>query len=151
MLPIPDSLCHADVAPHNILVDRDHRCIFIDWAGAYLSHPFLPFEHLVARMKKERDFAAAWEPALREAYAAEWSLFASPDHIETAYRWTPGVAVLLYAVQRYEFYKPAYRLGKGGARLRGLLRTMWQMVKPNGKSTFHPVTGLQTGVPISLG
>jgi hypothetical protein len=151
-LPIPESLCHADIAPHNILVAGDvaqYRCLYIDWAGAYLSHPFLPFEHLVSRMKKERESAAAWEQDLRNAYAAEWGRYASPGHVAEAYFWTAPLAALVYALQRFELYDPAYRLAEGGRRLRGLLRVLWSMVSTSGKSGYQPP--LVAGVPAARG
>jgi hypothetical protein len=138
--PIPASLCHADVAPHNILVVREgiqSRCLYIDWAMAYLSHPFLPFEHLVARMKKDRDFVAPWEPELRAAYAAEWSTYISPEQANEIFRWTAPLAPLLYALQRFDLFDWQYRLTEGGPRLRSLIRAVWAMVKGHGKQGYH--------------
>src|SRR5262249_33510396 len=44
-LQIPDSIGHLDLNPENLLIS-EHRCIFLDWAEAYVGPPFLTFEYL---------------------------------------------------------------------------------------------------------
>src|SRR5262249_5292237 len=44
-LQIPDSIGHLDLNPENLIIS-EHRCIFLDWAEAYVGPPFLTFEYL---------------------------------------------------------------------------------------------------------
>ena len=62
-LEIPDALVHGDLNLGNILFDGK-RCVFIDWAEAYVGNPFLAFESLVAHLRTSDKQAAIWVPHL---------------------------------------------------------------------------------------
>src|SRR5262249_1784741 len=42
-LPVPDTLGHLDFNPGNVLCSSE-RCIFLDWAEAYVGPPFMTIE-----------------------------------------------------------------------------------------------------------
>jgi len=50
-LGFPDTLGHLDFNPGNIIAGSD-RCVFLDWAEAYVGHPFLTFEYLRALTRR---------------------------------------------------------------------------------------------------
>ena len=70
-LQIPDTLGHSDFNPGNILVGSE-RCVFIDWAEAHISHPFLTFEYLMSHLKKDHSQLMRFEDELRSSYARRW-------------------------------------------------------------------------------
>src|SRR6266404_8376412 len=70
-LGIPDTLGHSDFNPGNILVGSQ-RCVFIDWAEAHVSHPFLTFEYLISHLRKDYSALTRFEGAIRSSYAKRW-------------------------------------------------------------------------------
>jgi hypothetical protein len=96
-LGIPNTLGHSDFNPGNILVGAQ-RCVFIDWAEAHVSHPFLTCEYLIAYLRKDYPALAGWEGTIRSSYARRWHAISSPDHVSEALRFSPLVAAFAYAV-----------------------------------------------------
>lgn len=96
-LEIPDSLVHGDFSPHNVIL-REGRPIFIDWANAYVSNPFLTFEYFRHRMVKDHPEHWMWVSAMRTAYAAEWSRSLPAEAVNAALAATPAVAALFCAL-----------------------------------------------------
>ena len=94
---IPDTLGHSDFNPGNIIVGPE-RCTFLDWAEAYVGHPFLTFEYFLAHLRKDYPQLAPLESELRASYSRIWSSVASPEQIAQAYSFSPLVAVYAYAV-----------------------------------------------------
>ncbi len=94
---IPNALGHSDFNPGNIIVGSDH-CVFIDWAEAHVSHPFLTFEYLISHLRKDYPALARSESGIRSAYAQHWQTTSSPEHVREAFLFSPLVAVFAYAV-----------------------------------------------------
>ena len=94
---IPDALGHSDFNPGNIIVGSD-RCVFIDWAEAHVSHPFLTFEYLISHLRKDYPALSRFESAIRSSYAQHWQAISSPEHVSEAFLFSPLVAVFTYAV-----------------------------------------------------
>jgi hypothetical protein len=95
---IEPTLCHAGPTYHNIVTDGD-QCAWIDWAVAYVSHPFVTAEHLLARMQKDLGAPAEWAPPLKETYLRCWEPYASREELARLARYTGVFAVLVEAVR----------------------------------------------------
>ena len=50
-LGIPNSIGHLDLNPANLIVTRN-RCVFLDWAEAYIGHPFFTFQYLLEHFRR---------------------------------------------------------------------------------------------------
>lgn len=95
-LEIPETPGHLDLNPGNIIVS-DGRCVFLDWAEAYVGNPFFSLEYLIQHAR--RAFAAnpEIETALRHAYCSQWDGRVSPAAMADALAFVPLVAVFAYA------------------------------------------------------
>jgi hypothetical protein len=123
-LRIPDALGHSDFNPGNIIVAPE-RCIFLDWAEAYVGHPFLTFEYFLAHLRKDFPQLAPLESELRASYSRIWISVASPEQIAQAYSFSPLVAVYAYAVSSRVWRDPERRKVPGfPGYLRSLTRRM---------------------------
>jgi len=96
-LSIPGTLGHSDFNPGNILVGSE-RCVFIDWAEAHVSHPFVTFEYLISHLRKDYPALAHFEGEIRSSYFRCWESVAMPEQIAEAFQYSRLVAVFAYAV-----------------------------------------------------
>jgi len=125
-LSIPDTLGHSDFNPGNILVGSD-RCVFIDWAEAHVSHPFLTFEYLISHLRKDYSALVRFEGEIRSSYIRRWQSVAAPEQIAEAFLYSPLVAVFAYAVAGNSWQdKERLKIPRVPGYLRGLTRRMKQ-------------------------
>ena len=124
-LRIPDALGHSDLNPGNIIVGPE-RCTFLDWAEAYVGHPFLTFEYFLAYLRKDYPQLARLESELRASYSRIWSFVASPEQIAQAYSFSPIIAVYAYAASSNVWRDPE-RLKVPG--FPGYLRSLTRRIK----------------------
>jgi thiamine kinase-like enzyme len=96
-LGIPDTLGHSDFNPGNILVGCAH-CVFIDWAEAHVSHPFLTFEYFISHLRKDYPTLAQFEDTIRSSYEQRWESVSLSGHVSESFLFSPLVAVFAYAV-----------------------------------------------------
>jgi hypothetical protein len=123
-LGIQDTLGHSDFNPGNILVGSQ-RCVFIDWAEAHVSHPFLTFEYLISHLRKDYTALVRFEGAIRSSYAQRWQPVSSPEHVFEAFLFSPLVAVFAYAVAGHSWRHPErLEIPQVPAYLRSLTRRM---------------------------
>ena len=123
---IPDTLGHSDFNPGNILVGSE-RCVFIDWAEAHVSHPFLTFEYLISHLRKDYPTLTRFEDAIRSSYVQRWQSVALPEHISEAFLFSPLVAVFAYAVAGNSWREPErLEIPQVPGYLRSLTRRMKQ-------------------------
>jgi len=123
---VPDTLGHSDFNPGNIIVGPE-RCTFLDWAEAYVGHPFLTFEYFLAHLRKDYPQLAPLENELRASYSRIWSSVASSEQIAHAYSFSPLVAVYAYAVSNNVWRDPErLKLPSFQGYLRSLTRLMKQ-------------------------
>lgn len=92
---IPDALGHLDLNPGNVLSSGE-RCIFLDWADAYVGPPFLTFEYLRLCARQACN-NPAMDSELVKAYSERWSAQVAPEKILNAFQVSPLVAVFAYA------------------------------------------------------
>ncbi len=125
-LGIPDTLGHSDFNPGNILVGSQ-RCVFIDWAEAHVSHPFLTFEYLISHLRKDYSALTRFEDAIRQSYAQRWQSVFMPEHVSEAFLFSPLVAVFAYAVAGNSWRDPErLKIPQVPGYLRSLTRRMKQ-------------------------
>jgi hypothetical protein len=123
-LGIPDTLGHLDFNPGNILCSAD-RCVFVDWAEAYVGPPFLTLDYLRTHLGRTRREDAGWSADVVTAYETHWRTVLSPDVVAEAMKVVPVLAVFAYATATGEWRKPAsFGESKAAGYLRSLTRRM---------------------------
>jgi Phosphotransferase enzyme family len=93
---IPPTLGHLDLNPGNIIVSPT-RCVFLDWAEAYVGNPVLSFEYVLEHLRGGAGMGAPAEAMLIESYCAEWEQVVSPAALDEALRFGPLLAAFAYA------------------------------------------------------
>lgn len=95
-LRVPNTLGHLDLNPWNIIVCAD-RSVFVDWAEAYVGHPFLSFQYLLEHFRREFADGTELESRLIEVYKAPWQNLLPADVVAEALILAPLAAVFAYA------------------------------------------------------
>lgn len=96
-LGIRNTLGHLDLNPGNVIVSPS-RCKFLDWAEAYVGHPFFSFEYLREHFRRSIGANAALESQLVTAYAEPWRALLPDDVVSDALALAPMLAVIAHAV-----------------------------------------------------
>lgn len=123
-LGIPDTLGHLDLNPGNIIVPPN-RCVFLDWAEAYVGHPFFTFEYLLEHFRRAVGVDKTLEEQLITSNAAQWGQVVSPAAIMEALAVAPLLAVFAYAAGNGVWSDDRrLRDPKTAGYLRGLTRRM---------------------------
>ena len=104
-LGLPDVLGHLDINPGNILCSAE-RCVFVDWAEAYVGPPFLAMEHLREHFLRIQPGQPDFKTGPGSRYAGEWGRLLSQNTIAGAQQLAPIVAVLAYAVGVEQWTNP---------------------------------------------
>lgn len=107
-LRIPTTLGHMDLNPWNVIVSTD-RCTFLDWAEAYVGHPFFGFEYLLEHSRRNVEDHTQVGSRVISAYKTPWQELLSDDCIGEALALAPLAAVFAYAVGD-DTWKDAERL-----------------------------------------
>lgn len=121
---IPTTLGHLDINPGNIICSPT-GCVFLDWAEAFVGHPFLTFEYLREHFRRAFGQDHSQETQLLARYSGPWRAFASQNDIRRALEVAPLVAVFAYATGN-DRWKDPQELQEPRARgyLRSLTRRM---------------------------
>jgi phosphotransferase family enzyme len=123
-LQIPNTLGHLDLNPLNIMISAN-RCVFLDWAEAYVGNPFFSFQYLLEHAKRAFGADSTAIGNLVAAYCAQWKTSASPAAVADASAFAPLLAVFVYAVGNDRWKQPEGRQQPVFARyLRSLSRRM---------------------------
>jgi Phosphotransferase enzyme family len=93
---IPETLGHLDLNPGNIIVSAD-RCVFLDWAEAYVGNPFFSLEYLVQHARRAFGADSSVTKEMTRAYCAQWNDVFSHGVVAEAMAFVPLVAVFAYA------------------------------------------------------
>jgi phosphotransferase family enzyme len=104
-LGLPDVLGHLDINPGNILCSAE-RCVFVDWAEAYVGPPFLALEHIGEHFLRIQSGQQGFKTGPGSRYAVEWGRLLSQETIAAAQQLAPLVAVLAYAVGIEQWTNP---------------------------------------------
>ena len=93
---IPNTLGHLDLNPGNIICSPT-GCMFLDWAEAFVGHPFLTFQYLLEHFRRAFGQDRSQETQLVARYSSPWCAFVSESEIHRALEVAPLVAVFVYA------------------------------------------------------
>jgi len=123
-LRIPDALGHLDLNPGNLMVSGS-RCFFLDWAEAYLGHPFFTFQYLLEHLRRMSREDYIFKERLVASYLNPWEQTVSRNNVAESMVLAPLLAVFAYAVGSHAWTKPE-RLSdpKTAGYLRSLVRRM---------------------------
>jgi hypothetical protein len=119
-LGIPDTLGHLDLNPENLIVSQS-RCVLLDWAEAYVGHPFFSFQYLLEHFRRIGAVDSTSEAKLAASYLAPWEQITSYDCLAEAMSYAPLIAAFAYAVGT-DAWKQPERLSD--ARVAGYLRSL---------------------------
>src|SRR5260370_12676787 len=123
-LGIPETLVHGDINSGN-LISSPERCVFLDWAEAWISHPFVSFEYLKELLGRTHPTRANWLQDLRSAYAEPWRSLNGHSVVDRALRMSPALAALVYALACAD---PPCHLEPLPARPEPFLRTLLRRI-----------------------
>jgi hypothetical protein len=125
-LEVPDSLIHGDINPGNILFDGT-RCVFIDWAEAYIGNPFLNFEQFANHLMRQSEQAKGWVPYLRTLYKQQWLDVLTESKIDCVFALAPLLAAATYLFGRGDWLRsPSRNDANFQAFARSLARRMYR-------------------------
>jgi Phosphotransferase enzyme family len=124
---IPDCLGHLDPNPGNFLVSGQ-SCTILDWAEAYIGHPFFSFEYLLRYHC--RQFNRSAQNAFRTAYYALWICGFEAKDLALITSVMPVLAAFAYAVGTEAWTSPnIFQDHVRAAQYRSLVRTMSTLAK----------------------
>jgi thiamine kinase-like enzyme len=132
---IPVALGHLDMNPDNVLVSGG-RCVFLDWAEAYVGPPLFAFQYLLEHWRQLHKEDLRNEACLVACYAKHWTHFASPREIATTLRVVPLLAAFTYAVSSHNWRNHRDIQPTAAGYLRSQTRRMkrevdaWQQRRP---------------------
>ena len=95
-LGVPETLGHLDLNPGNIVASAD-RCLFLDWAEAYIGKPFFTFQYLLEHLRRTAAEDSAIEMRIVSSYREPWERIVGSTAIDEALSLTPLLAVFAYA------------------------------------------------------
>lgn len=95
-LGVPETLGHLDLNPGNIIASRD-RCVFLDWAEAYIGNPFLTLQYMLEHLRRTMGVDSALERSLVNSYCERWQPMVGRTAIDDALSIAPLLAVFAYA------------------------------------------------------
>jgi hypothetical protein len=117
---LPATIGHLDFNPGNILLSEE-RCVFLDWAEGALTHPLVTFEYLREHLARSGVDTTVSEQRLITAYLRPWSSFYAPEQLKEPLRFSPLLAVFIYAVASGRWRE---RDLDGSSSLAGCLRSL---------------------------
>lgn len=121
----PNSLGHLDLNPGNVIVRSADGCAFLDWAEAYVGHPFYSFEYLLEHFRRLAGKDSMAEQALTTAYLAPWTEVVSSELLTEAMVVAPLLASFAYAAGPDAWLRPErLRDPEIGGYFRSLARRM---------------------------
>jgi hypothetical protein len=119
---IRETLGHMDFNPGNIVCSPSGS-VFLDWAEAFVGHPFLTFEYLLEHFR--RTFGSSYETQLVARYVSPWRDFVSERDIQSALEVMPLLAVFAHAAGNDRWTNPQkLEEPSTAAYLRSLTRRM---------------------------
>jgi hypothetical protein len=131
-LEVPDTLVHGDINTGNVLF-KGEKCVFIDWAEAYLGNPLLVFEHLTAHLRRQIPDSGPRIAHISKLYRAKWLEVLSESQIDRGLSLAPVLALATCLIGRGDWLKSTRSCNsefQGYAR--SLARKMYSIVNQRG-------------------
>jgi hypothetical protein len=131
-LNIPDAVGCLDLNPGNILVPRS-RCVFLDWAEAYVGPPFLALDYLLGHYRQvKHDYRL--ETLIRRRYLRAWKRAFPAEHLANAFDVSRLLAPFAYAIATDVWRDPEQLRRQEIAKLlRSLTRRMYRKIESVGE------------------
>jgi len=120
---VPNTLGHRDLNPGNVLAS-EQRCLFLDWAEAYIGPPFFTFAYLAEHLRRIHPNDLERQQSLRSSYVGPWTAFVSQAEIAAAFRVLPLLAAYTYAAGSLVWRGPGDLPQSKAAYFRSLVRRM---------------------------
>jgi hypothetical protein len=120
---IPDSLGSLDFNPGNVIASKN-GCKFLDWAEAYVGHPFFTFAYLLEHFRRVVAIDTKLEEQLTASYTAQWKRLLPSAVIAESLTVAPLLAVFAYAVGCGLCSEERLRDPENAGYLRALTRRM---------------------------
>lgn len=125
-LSVADSLGHLDPNPGNIIISP-LGCVFLDWAEAYVGHPFFTLGYLLEYFRRAVGKEKRLEKKLIDSYARGWKQAVSPAAIAESFAVVPLLAAFAYTTRCWLCGdQERFRQPETAAYLRALTRRMSQ-------------------------
>lgn len=93
---ISSTLGHLDLNPGNIVCSPT-QCVFLDWAEAFVGHPFLTLQYLLEHFRRTFGHGQAQEAQLVIRYSAPWRALVFESDLRRALEVAPLVAAFACA------------------------------------------------------
>lgn len=120
----PSVLGHLDPNPGNLAVSTKGT-VFLDWAEAFVGHPFLAYQYLAQHYRRACGKDPALETQLLACYLSPWRGLLSEATIQRALEVTPLAAVFAWTIASEPWSDPLKLNYPGTSRyLLGLMRRM---------------------------
>jgi Phosphotransferase enzyme family len=120
---LPNTLGHLDLNPGNVVVS-DSRCVFLDWAEAYVGPPSFSFEYLLQHWRRSRPQDSLAGASLASHYAKAWRPFASSGQVAVSFKLAPLLGPFACATASSAWHDPESIPSETASYLRGLVRRM---------------------------
>lgn len=122
---LADTLGHLDLNPGNVIVKSPAQCVFLDWAEAYVGHPFYSFQYLLQHFRRMVGEDPIAEHAFTSSYLHPWSDLASVEPLREAMALAPLIAAFAYGAGTNAWHTPdRLRDPKVAGFMRALARRM---------------------------
>jgi hypothetical protein len=135
-----ETLGHMDFNPGNIVCSAAGT-VFLDWAEAFVGHPFLTFEYMREHLRRKFGHDESLEARVAASYTSMWRTLASEESVRFGFKVAPLAAVFACAVGN-DLWRDPRKLQEPGTAgyLRSLTRRMeretralaeWSMACPS--------------------
>jgi hypothetical protein len=104
----PSVLGHLDLNPENLVISAAGT-VFLDWAEAFIGHPFLTFQYLLQHYRHACDEDTALEAQLLACYLSSWRPLLSDEITRRALEVAPLVAIFAWATAGEPWSDPQRR------------------------------------------
>ncbi len=121
---IPDALGHMDLNPLNIVVSAD-RCVFLDWAEAFVGPPFFAVDFLRGHCEQARPAERSSTAAIAAGYTKPWQSVLPAAVVSKGIKLSRFLAPFAYAITTGDWWNSGRFPGPENAGyLRSLTRRM---------------------------
>jgi len=134
---VPTTLGHMDLNPGNIVCGAN-GCVFLDWVGAFVGHPWLALQYLLEHHKQSAGPNRVKEMRIVASYSGPWRALVPDCDVRRSCKLAPLVAVFAYAAESDLWKKPRRQVNdRAAGYLRSLTRRMEREAGALWEGTIH--------------